>query len=197
MPELGEIKSGKDIGRRKGRYMWLECEICKERRWVYLRKDKTAKVCLSCAIKRRAGRGNYNWKGGTRKTTGGYIETKVFPNDFFHPMANKANYVREHRLVMAQHLGRCLQPWEIVHHKDKNRTNNRIENLKIVSDIGHNQITLIERKIDRLLNQNEKLLEQNKELKQEIRLLRWELRQRTSEIPEPSNHSVYEEAAKL
>ena len=35
------------------------------------------------------------------------------------------------------------------------------------------------------------------ELKQEIRLLRWELRQRTSEIPEPSNHSVYEEAAKL
>ena len=38
-------------------------------------------------------------------------------------------------------------------------------------------------------------LEQNKELKQEIRLLRWELKQRTSEIPEPSNHSVYEEAA--
>jgi len=38
---------------------------------------------------------------------------------------------------------------------------------------------------------------QMQELKQEIRLLRWELRQRTSEIPEPSNHSVYEEAAKL
>ncbi len=41
--------------------------------------------------------------------------------------------VREHRHVMERHLGRPLEPWEIVHHKDGNPLNNRPSNRQILS----------------------------------------------------------------
>ena len=46
-------------------------------------------------------------------------------------------WVYKHREVMEQHIGRSLRPDEHVHHINENHTDNRIENLQIVSPAEH------------------------------------------------------------
>lgn len=76
----------------------------------------------------RAGDCNSNWRGGKR-IEDGYVYV-YSPN---HPNATIHKYVLEHRLVMEQHLGRYLDPREVVHHKDGDKKNNSIENLELFS----------------------------------------------------------------
>jgi hypothetical protein len=68
---------------------------------------------------------NGRWKGGRIVEKFGYILIKK-PS---HPHCDYKGYVREHRIVMEKHLGRFLDPSEVVHHINHNPSDNRIENL--------------------------------------------------------------------
>jgi len=46
-------------------------------------------------------------------------------------------YRAEHRLVIEKEIGRKLHTWEIIHHVNEIRTDNRIENLKILTISEH------------------------------------------------------------
>jgi hypothetical protein len=69
---------------------------------------------------------------GRRVTEQGYVVVRVDDDDPMVSMRTKSEYIPEHRLVMARHLGRPLEPFEYVHHRDGDRANNALANLQLV-----------------------------------------------------------------
>ena len=61
----------------------------------------------------------------------GYPAVLLPPDSPYLPMAARPGYVLEHRLIMAQSLGRCLTANETVHHINGDRTDTRLENLQL------------------------------------------------------------------
>lgn len=53
-----------------------------------------------------------------------------------HPNCDRHGYVREHRIVMEQKLGRLLDQKEVVHHLDGTTDNNHPDNLGIYPSNG-------------------------------------------------------------
>lgn len=165
-PQLGDILGGSKLGYKdKSLYMWSACRDCGQKRWLVIRKIPQDRRCRSCQNKGRIGEWgaeNANWKGGRYLLKTGYIRLRIYPGDFYYPMANLqkdgTGTILEHRLVMAKSLGRNLHTWEIVHHKNGIKDDNRIENLQLVTDDRHNQITLLENRI-KVLERRVTLLE--------------------------------------
>lgn len=169
MRQIGEIKRGREVGKNDyGKYIWLACVDCSKERWVKARLQNPR--CNSCAAKlktKRAGANSPLWKGGISRTKRGYIFVKIPSDDFFSPMRNNKGYILQHRLVVAKVLGRNLQGWEIVHHKHvkypagsiEDKQDNRYpENLQLVTDERHQQITILENRVT-LLEKRITLLE--------------------------------------
>lgn len=158
-PTLGEVRKTE----RSNKVIWAACLDCGVERWVQLVRDKPRyQRCHTCENKRKAG------KGGRIKASGSYVSIRVYPEDFFYPMADIRGYIYEHRLVVAKALGRCLHRWEIVHHKKgAAKDDNRYpETLQLVTDDRHKQITILENRIKWLEERVLKLEVENVLLKQ-------------------------------
>lgn len=144
MDKIGVDPREREIGRRYRRIDWPVEQI---RKWV--EKDglkhrevgvrlKTSDKMISKVCKRhgiqsqrrgpRSGPEHPDWRGGVCIDKNGY-RLIYSPG---HPFAKKpVPYVREHRLVMEKHLKRYLLPTEVVHHKNGEKQDNRIENLEL------------------------------------------------------------------
>jgi hypothetical protein len=84
---------------------------------------------------RQKGKKNNMWKGGINIGSG---YRKILKRN--HPFADCKGYVSEHRLVMEKHIGRYLHPTEIVHHKDGDKLNNKIDNLELKGKGNHHRV---------------------------------------------------------
>ena len=96
---------------------------------VSLRRDDAARQ-----LRGRRGSQAPGWKGG-RLRVHGYVW--VFLPD--HPSANKKGYVAEHRLVWENARG-PIPPLHDVHHWNRIKDDNRIENLELLSKSAHHRL---------------------------------------------------------
>lgn len=177
MPKLGDVARAKDIGLGNGSHkaIWHACADCKKERWVLIRRGKPqSRRCHPCGARHRAkdraswkrGPQHPRWKDGRSVTTGGYIKIWLAPSDPLYPMAHKDGYIFEHRLIMARHLGKVLDRSEEVHHKNRDKKDNRIENLELLSKKDHSS-TLKE--VNRLTKRIKELEIENEQLREELK----------------------------
>ncbi len=86
----------------------------------------------SCGcLNHRKGDQHPNWRRGYTISTEGYKHVLIDDSE------RTNRYEAEHRLVMAEVLGRPLTSDEVVHHINRIKTDNRPENLKVLSRQEH------------------------------------------------------------
>lgn len=98
-----------------------------------LKIHKNPKVNKLIRSKVRSGEKSSSWKGGRKLSKKGYI--LILKKGYKGTDIN--GYIFEHRYVMEQFLGRHLNKDEVVHHINENKTDNRIENLKLMTNSEH------------------------------------------------------------
>ena len=102
----------------------------------FLTTHESIRTTLQCSHIPRRNKGHRKQEKpiGQERVRGEYIMIHV-GSDF--PGAPKNGWMPKHRLVMQLHLNRTLLPWEVVHHKDRNKLNNDISNLKVLPSQEH------------------------------------------------------------
>jgi transcriptional regulator with XRE-family HTH domain len=101
------------------------CKVCSANFDAYYGQVYCSAACVSHG-KALSMKGK-NFKTGRYRNGSGYVQVLV-PE---HPAAGKGGYVPEHRHLVEQALGRFLESYEQVHHKNAVRWDNRLSNLEV------------------------------------------------------------------
>jgi len=133
------FKHARELGQKSKCLLYLDtCSGCGRQLWR--QKYSLGRLCSVCAHKEQGQKiraeKNGNWKGG-RSVQRGYVWVTLSPDNPYILMARKSDHcnsyiIQEHRLIIARHLGRLLKSWEIVHHINGVKSDNRIENLELL-----------------------------------------------------------------
>lgn len=143
-----------------GEYRLIRYDIAKKRNFVF--------PCQECSRHLNCGEKHGMWKGGRYESIRGYVRLKILKSDPFYCMTDKHGDVWEHRYIVAKRLGRPLETWEHIHHKNGIKNDNRDENLELVNNTDHAVITKLEWMIRKLQKENERLIKQLKIYKDAI-----------------------------
>lgn len=131
-----ELRDGDDLCIR------VTCPRCGMQRWqtaADIRKRNGRPLCHACSVPR--GPKHHFWTGGSYVNPRGYVLLNLNllsqeDRDLAKAMTTTLT-ILEHRLVMARHLNRPLKSPEHVHHRNSNRQDNRLANLKLVTRATH------------------------------------------------------------
>jgi len=157
------------------------CPVCGTELW-HRRRDIGKRMCNECHKKAatRTGETHGMWRGGRHLRKDGYVGAQVPKDSPYASMRNRSGSVLEHRLIMAEHLGRPLQSSEIVHHINKVRHDNRLSNLELLpKQAVHLSGILGDAELRRLK-------QEIADLRQQVRLLTWHIIQWQQGNPELS-----------
>jgi hypothetical protein len=107
------------------------CDMCEKQLLDRDRQGKSHRFLM--------GHGGTNKDGSKRdgKYTDRYGYVKVLAPTYYR--ANRQGYVREHILVYEKYHRCCILPWSNVHHLNGIKSDNRPENLELMSKSGHSR----------------------------------------------------------
>lgn len=130
---------------RKGAPVIKLCEYCKmsfdareKNKGRGLKRMLSIRYCSrGCMSRHRAETHNqenhHSWKGG-KFTDNGYVRINKYMGNGVRKMP------LEHDLIIEKEIGRSLRDDEVVHHIDRDRSNNRIENLLLMTRGEHSKL---------------------------------------------------------
>ena len=108
-----------------------QCKNCNQDFYPWYKNQPFCSRKCFFALRDISGDKNPKWRGGFYFQRGyKYIYKPK------HPYATKIGYVREHRLVMEEKLGRYLKKDEVIHHLNCNPSDNRPKNLYLCQSTG-------------------------------------------------------------
>ncbi len=130
----------------------MKCELCGQEMKAVTRSHLVAKHGTTTAAYKALGLETMTPEQRARQGVGGrriqpgewtganhprYKGGHINPRSGYRMVRVEGKLTYEHRVVMATHLGRPLERWEIVHHIDGDPLNNAIENLHLMTQAEH------------------------------------------------------------